>query len=289
MESVFHSYWICSRKKKSKLETFTADSNQALGMIARADKVLIVTHVSPDGDAIGSLLGLALILERLGKQNVTLACDGGQLPRFDFLPGAPRITESLSPPYDLVITVDCSDARRGGDVYEAAFASGTDGTPTINIDHHITNTEFADVNLVLPSTVSTTEVLYRLMQEWKIELDSEIALCLLTGLVTDTLCFRTANISSQVMLLAGKLMEAGADLTLITSHTVNRKPFDTLRYWGVLLDSLSLDDGVVSVSASAESRLQVGNGIRGDASIVSFLVTAQEADIAVSFVEADDG
>lgn len=269
--------------------TFAANSHRTLEVISRAERILLVTHVSPDGDAISSLLALALILDRLGKKHVTPACDGGLPSRFDFLPGAARISESLSPPYDLVITVDCSDARRGGDVFDAALASYDDSPLIINIDHHITNTRFADVNLVLPSTVSTTEVLFRLMREWEIELDSEIALCLLTGLVTDTLCFRTANISPQVILLAGQLMEAGADLTLITSHTVNRKPFDAIRYWSILLDSLSLDDRVVSVSASAENRRQVGDGINGDASIVSFLITAWEADVAVSFVETDNG
>jgi phosphoesterase RecJ-like protein len=266
-----------------------ADSNQALEMIVRSQRVLVVTHVSPDGDAIGSLLGLGLILERLGKEQVTLACDGGLPSRFDFLPGAAKTVESVSPPYDLVITVDCSDARRGGDVFDAAFALEGHSLLTINIDHHITNTRFADVNLVLPETVSTTQVLVLLLREWGIELDVEIALCLLTGLVTDTLCFRTANVTPQVMLLAGELMEAGADLALITSNTVNRKPFDAIRYWAVLLESLSLDDRVVSVSTSAESRRQVSERINGDASIVSFLATAQEADVAVSFVETDDG
>jgi phosphoesterase RecJ-like protein len=266
-----------------------ADSNQALEMIVRSERVLVVTHVSPDGDAIGSLLGLGLILERLGKEQVTLACDGGLPSRFDFLPGAAKTVESVSPPYDLVITVDCSDARRGGGVFDAAFAIEGHSLLTINIDHHITNTRFADVNLVLPETVSTTQVLVLLLREWGIELDVEIALCLLTGLVTDTLCFRTANVTPQVMLLAGELMEAGADLALITSNTVNRKPFDAIRYWAVLLESLSLDDRVVSVSTSAESRRQVSERINGDASIVSFLATAQEADVAVSFVETDDG
>ena len=270
------------------MRAFAVDSEQALEMIARAEKILVITHVSPDGDAIGSLLGLGLMLQKLAKRNVTLACDGGLPSKFDFLPGAASITECVAAPFDLVITVDCSDARRGGDVLSAAVPSTGSRPPIINIDHHITNTDFGDVNLVLHDTVSTTEGLFRLAEAWQIELDVEIALCLLTGLVTDTLCFRTANVTPQVMLVAGALMETGADLAFITSRTVNRKSFDAIRYWGTLLESARLDDRVVSVHVSAESRRQAGDRINGDASIASFLVTAWEADVAVSFIETDD-
>ncbi len=268
---------------------FAAESQQALGLIAKSERLLVLAHVSPDGDAIGSLLGLDRILRQLAKSDITLACDDGVPSKLDFLPGASRVTRSVAGPFDLIISVDCSDERRGGNVYRAALSRMNGRSLVINIDHHVTNTNFGDVNLVLPETVSTTEVLSRLMKVWDIELDPDIALCLLTGLVTDTLCFRTANVTPQVMQVAGELMQAGADLSTITSHTVNRKSFDAIRYWGTLLQAIQLDDRVVSVHVSAEDRRTAGYQAGGDASVVSFLATTWEADMAVSFVETDGG
>jgi phosphoesterase RecJ-like protein len=268
---------------------FEVDSVRALGLIARAERLLIVTHVSPDGDAIGSLLGLGRVLQQLGKSDISLACDDGVPAKFNFLPGAAEITRTVSAPYDLVIAVDCSDRRRGGDVFGSVVSTHDGRPPVINIDHHITNTNFGDVNIVLTDTVSTTEVIVRLMKEWEVGLDSEIALCLLTGLVTDTLCFRTANVTPRVMEIAGELMQAGADLSYVTSHTVNRKSYDAIRYWGMLLQTARLDERVVTVHASAEDRRRIGYQANGDASVVSFLVTTWEADVAASFIETDNG
>ncbi len=265
------------------------NSQQALRLIEKADRLLVVTHVVPDGDAIGSLLGLGHALRQLGKADFALACDDGVPEKLTFLPGSEQVTRSVEGSFDLVISVDCSDERRGGQVYRDAVHSANGRPPVINIDHHITNTDFGVVNIVLPDTVSTTEVLLRLMKAWGVKLDVDNAVCLLTGLITDTLCFRTANVTPEVMRVAAELMSAGADLSYITSRTVNRKPYDAVRFWGTLLKSVKLDEGIVSVRVSAEERHAAGNRVAGDASVVSFLVTAWEADVAVSFVETDDG
>lgn len=268
---------------------FETASQQALRLIDKAERLLVVTHVVPDGDAIGSLLGLGHILRRLGKANIKLACDDGVPEKLAFLPGTEQVVQSVEGPFDLVISVDCSDERRGGQIYYEAVYLANGRPPVINIDHHITNTDFGMVNIVLPDTVSTTEILLRLMKAWGVALDQAQAVCLLTGLITDTLCFRTANVTSGVMRVAAELMSAGADLAYITSQTVNRKPFESVRFWGTLLKSVKLEEGVVSVHVSAEERHAAGYRAAGDASVVSFLVTAWEADMAVSFVETDEG
>lgn len=254
---------------------------RAWELIAKADRILVVTHIAPDGDAIGSLLALGRILRQLGKTDVTLTCDDGVPDKLAFLPGATAVVTSVSGSFDLVIVVDCSDAGRGGGVFRAAVA----GRPhVINIDHHITNTGFGDVNIVQPDTAATTEILFLLAAAWGVTLDKDTAQCLLTGLVTDTLCFRTANATAGVMRIATDLMQAGADLSYITSRTVKRRSYDAICYWGTLLQSIDLDDRVVSVRASAND-----HPVTGDASVVTLLITAEEADMAVSFVETDDG
>jgi bifunctional oligoribonuclease and PAP phosphatase NrnA len=268
----------------------TWKAKQALQLIRQAQHILVVTHVSPDGDAIGSLLAMGNILRRLGKKHVTLACDDPAPEKFAFLPGVERIVQACPPSErdacDLILALDSSDAARGGEAYLSALR---EGVQTICIDHHITNTQFADLNIVMVDAAATTEALYRLLPDWGLDLDRDMALCLLTGLVTDTLCFRTANVTSQVMQVAADLMAAGADLSLVTSQTVNRRSIEAVAYWGHLLTTLQLDEHVASVFARANGRQAAGFGIRGDASIVTLLITAVEADMAASFVEQEDG
>ncbi len=266
---------------------FAAASQQAHELIARSSRILAITHVAPDGDAIGSLMGMAQMLRQMGKAEVVLACDDAVPDKLTYLSGASDVVASTRGKFDLIIILDCSDERRGGEVYRAARNNGR--ASVINIDHHITNTFFGDVNIVLTDTAATTEALVRLLKAWNLELNQDLALCLLTGLVTDTLCFRTANVTAEVMQVAAELMAAGADLAYITSQTVNRKSFNAIRFWGMLLSTLRLDDRIVSVHASAAARRAADFSPVGDASIVSFLVTAWEADIAVSLVEGDDG
>ena len=268
----------------------TQEAKQALQLIHQAQQILVVTHVSPDGDAIGSLLAMGRILHRLGKTHVTLACDDQAPEKFAFLPGVDNIVNTCSQSErgvcDLIIALDSSDAERGGQVYQSALHAGVQ---TLCIDHHITNTRFADLNIVMVDAAATTEALYRLLPDWGLDLDQDMALCLLTGLVTDTLCFRTANVTSQVMQVAADLMAAGADLALVTSQTVNRRSFEAVAYWGHLLTSLQLDEHVASVYTQANGRQSAGFSMRGDASIVTFLITAAEADMAASFVEQENG
>lgn len=266
------------------------ENQQALRLLKQASHILVITHVSPDGDAIGSLLGMSLILQQLTDASVTLACDDVIPEKFLFLPGATDIINDLGlsrqPAFDLVVVLDCSDHERGGQVLEAARPGGT---PLINIDHHITNTYYADANIVMVDAVATAEVLHRLLTEWGLLLTQDTALCLLTGLVTDTLCFRTANVTAAVMQVAASLMDAGADLSLVTSQTVNRKSYEAVQYWGRLLSTVTLDDRVVSVHSSVADRRAAGLALNGDASVVTFLITAWEADMAASFVEKDNG
>jgi phosphoesterase RecJ-like protein len=267
-----------------------AINRQAFDLIDRSGRILVITHVSPDGDAIGSLLGMKIILERFGKSDVTLACDDKVPEKYYYLPGAVDVVNylprSLAKPFDLIISLDCSDERRCGNV----FQDGKSGRVSIiNIDHHITNTDYGDINIVWPEAVATTKILFQLVKEWEIEVDTELAQCLLTGVVTDTLSFRTANVTPQVLQVAADLMNAGADLSFITGQTVNRKSYNSIRYWGLLLSTVQIDERVISVHASLADRRSCGHDVNGDASIVTFLITAWEADIAVSFVEKDTG
>ena len=260
--------------------------------IRDARRVIVITHASPDGDAIGSLLGLGWALRWLGKE-YTLACADPVPKEFTYLPGSETIVTGpepvLSPAevskYDLVISLDCGDLERLGTAYHESLA----GLPIINIDHHVTNMHFGTVNWVDVGAASTAEMLVDLVESLGIPLAPDMATCLLNGIVTDTLGFRTPNTTPRTMRAALKLMEAGAQLTKITDHVLNRRPFSAICLWGQSLNSVQLDGRIVWSQITQAMRRQCGFSENSAAGLVNLLNTTDEADVAIVFVERDDG
>ncbi len=258
------------------------DWNKAAELLNRARRVLVVTHISPDGDAIGALLGLASALRAMGKE-VETAVDGGVPPDLAFVPGSERVHASLNGiRTDLVIAVDCGDESRMGEVGQVARRSGA---PLINLDHHHTNTLFGDVNLVDIQTVAAAEGVLDWLDRLEVTLDETTAFCLLTGIVTDTLCFRTDNVTSETLGKAQRLMAHGASLTDIVQRTVNRRSYAGLRLWGFVMPTVRLEDHIIWATITQEMYAQAGYEGYDDAGLVSTLVQVEEAYISVVFRE----
>ena len=259
--------------------------SQSSRLLDETHRPLLVTHVAPDGDATGSLLALGWVLFALGK-SPTLACQDALPPRFAFLPGFEKVVQTPPPgPYDLLIALDCSDLDRIGRIAEIV---GRD-LPILNIDHHVTNTRFGTVDLVAEDAVSTTHLLYHLIRHLHYPLDERIATCLLTGLVTDTRGFRTANVTSEILRIAVELMEAGAPLTVITRNGLDRRPLAALRLWGAGLARLQSADGIVWTTLPISVQQTIGHDGYGDAGLANLLISAEEAKVAVVFTEQPDG
>ncbi|MBL8130879.1 MAG: bifunctional oligoribonuclease/PAP phosphatase NrnA [Anaerolineae bacterium] len=264
----------------------TPQWDQATAAVDSAASILLVTHVSPDGDAIGSLLGLANGLRQRGCQVSQLVVDGGVPDYLAFLPGADTVRSAASGDFDLLISLDSSDEERSGDagVYGRAHSS-----QVMNIDHHVTNTGFGTIHLVLPTAVSTTEIVQRWLEQINQPLTSEIAVPLLTGLITDTIGFRTSNVTGETLTLAQRLMDAGASLNEIMQRTLSSKKYAVMKLWGGVLPSTQLEDGIISAVITQEDVKRAGLPEITDGGLVEFLVTANEAQIAVVFKEKDDG
>ena len=258
---------------------------QSCDLLQGSTNPLLVTHISPDGDAVGSLLGLGWALKKLGISPV-LSCDHPLPARFNFLPGFDEATTDPKGAFDLVVSLDCSDRERMGEI--GARPELVD-VPLINIDHHVTNLYFGKVNLVDAKAVSTTQVIYDLTRYLQVELDEAIATCLLAGLVTDTRGFRTYNVSSHTLELAVKFMEAGALLSLITQNGLDRRPLATLRLWGEAFSRLEAADGIVWTSLPIEVQRAAGYDSFGATGLVSMVVSAEEAEVGVVFTEREDG
>lgn len=255
--------------------------------IKNADQILVVTHVGPDGDALGSLTAVATALTQWEK-SFTLVCDNVLPRRFDFLPFSDQVQQQpdTAVSYDLLIAVDCGDEQRMG---EALTKLPGERPFIINIDHHITNTQFGDLNLVDAAATSTAEVLHHIFREYKLKLTPALALSLLTGLVTDTLGFRTTNVTAQTMKIAGELMEAGADLGLIMMRTMTVKPLSTIQLWQVGLNKMKIDNGLIWTSISNEEREAVGHMSTGTAGLVNLMADVEQAAVGVVLLEVDDG
>lgn len=254
-------------------------------LINKAQRILLICHTNPDGDAVGSLLGMGWAMRELGKQYV-LACSDPVPPIYHYLPGSEMVTSQPQGLFDLIITLDCSDLRRLGSVYESSHLSGV---PIINIDHHITNVNFGTVNLVDAKATSTAEVVLELLQRLGISLNQTIATCLLNGLITDTRGFSTPNTTRKSMQAAITLMDAGAPLAKITDQVFNRRPLADIRLWAEALHTVRLEGPIIWAEITPAMRLECGFTEEGDAGLANFLITANEAEIAVVFSQQTDG
>jgi phosphoesterase RecJ-like protein len=258
---------------------------QASELIQSAHRPLLICHIAPDGDAIGSLTGLGRALQQMGLEP-TMACSDPIPSRFNYIPGVETVVQDIRAAFDLCISLDCSDLRRLGRLSQMpTFGS----TPLLNIDHHMTNLNFGAVNLVDPHASSTAEVVLRLLEYMAVPLDAEMATCLLTGIVTDTRGFRTSNVTVQVMEAVLRLIKAGASLPYITHHGLNLRPTVAILLWRAAMALLQIEDRVIWTSIPLATRRATGYTGDGDAGLVSFLVSAEDADVAVVFVEREDG
>ncbi|MCF6093188.1 bifunctional oligoribonuclease/PAP phosphatase NrnA [Microaerobacter geothermalis] len=186
----------------------SANFEQVQRFLEKEDNFLLISHVNPDGDTTSSLLAMGYYLKKIGKK-VTFVNEGKTSSQFSFLPHFDEIinysADGLSGTFDTVITLDAADWNRLGKVVQSI----SEGARILNIDHHPTNTLFGHINLVIDSGAATAEVLYDLFTYMKVEWDTPLALCLYTGLLTDTGGFRYSNVNSKVFKIASHLISHG--------------------------------------------------------------------------------
>jgi len=258
---------------------------EAAAAIRAANTVMVVTHIRPDGDAIGSALGLANALRQMGKR--VLVADDDPVPAFlNWLPHAHTLTEAVSGEWDLLISTDASDEVRSGIVGEYGRIHSKQ---VVNLDHHETNTYFGDIHLVVPTAASATEIVFRLWEYMAVPLNYEIAQPLLVGLVTDTLGFRTTATTPQTLAVAQKLLEAGASLSEATQRSLDLMTANELLLWKRVLPSVELHGEIAEASIRQSDLAALGVDGFSTGGLVGFLRQVQEVRISVVFLEEPDG
>ncbi len=216
--------------------------------LAAAERVIVVAHESPDGDALGSLVAMRLACEQLGKDVVMYLTPETGLPReYAFmdingvLRSAPDDCETR-----VLIALDCANARRVGPDQSPLERAAS----VLNIDHHHDNSRFGDINVVVADASSTAEILADLFEQLRVELTPAIAEAVYIAIVTDTGRFQYGNTTPKTLRLAAELLEAGADAHRIFQDLYESTELGKLRLLARALDNARvLDDGRLIVAS----------------------------------------
>ncbi len=212
--------------------------SKAIQLLRSKKNILICNPKKPDGDSIGSAIALYLSLGKLNK-TVNLYCPDPIPPKFSYLNTVNLFhTEPELSCVDLVVTLDFGDIN-GFDLPQNI--KNHDKLTLLNIDHHITNTHFGDINVVDPLSAACCEVMYFIIKNMNVGFDKDISTALLTGLSTDTGSFQHSNTSPRVLSIASVLLSYGAKLKKIASEIYNTKSIPALKLWGLALERLECD------------------------------------------------
>ncbi|HEY3268300.1 MAG TPA: bifunctional oligoribonuclease/PAP phosphatase NrnA [Armatimonadota bacterium] len=254
--------------------------------IRAASKVSLACHLNPDGDALGSTLGLALALEDMGKTVVRL-CQDVVPPAYRFMHGAERMEKE--PPKgwapDLAIGLDCDAEHRLGNV--GPFILGA--PKVLDIDHHTGSGPFGHIRVLDPHASSTSQQVHELLAYMGVPLDRDVAVCLLAGIIFDTGAFRFSNATPATFTAAAQLVAAGAEPNLIHRAMFEDKPFTNVKLLGRALSNAQMDRGVAWSSLTRQDFRESGAEESETEGIVNNLMAVRDVKAAALFRETPHG
>lgn len=263
--------------------------NRAVTALDSAEKLVLACHIGPDGDALGSMLGLGMAARAAGKQVVASFGTPFVVPEtYRFLN-----TDLLVPPSEVpespevMATFDAGSADRLGELAGAAERAGT----LIVIDHHVTNVGFGHINLIDAEAAATAEMVVTLLDHLDWPVDGDVAAALLTGLVTDTGRFQYSNTTPQTLRAAARMVEAGAQPEVIGQHVYEETPFGYLHAAGAVLSRAQLDPErrLVWSVLTKEDMKAAGIAHTDTDPLIDAVRTARESDVALLIKEVDRG
>lgn len=273
------------------MEAYRQALNEAAQFIKENDHFLILSHVYPDGDAIGSSLAMAHLLRSL-KKSYCVANEGPLPKRFSFLSGYEELIslQDLSPTkkYDFVITVDVADEERMGKVVHLLSPS----VQVLNIDHHPTNTLFGQINLVWPQAASTTEIIYDLcMTHFADLLYPPLAEALYTGLFTDTGGFRYANTNHKGLEMAAKLLQYGLKPAEIAQKSLEIISKGHLLLLAKALSNMTFgfEDQVAIMTVSQDDLKQSGASLEDADGLAGYPGKVEGVEVGIVLKEVEAG
>ena len=234
--------------------------SDAVAFLTKYDSFLLMAHVAPDGDTLGSCLALQKLLQQLGKQ-AWVVCDDPLPHLYAFLPGADGLlAPDAAVDAQAFVAVDCADVGRTGSQWDRV---GT--KPSLCIDHHITNPGFADVNYI-EDCAATGELITLLYDAFGQPINPEVGACLYTAIATDTGNFAYSSVTPRTFALMGKVMESGFDLPECNRLIYRNQRLQKLRMTARTVENAKLyRDGQVIVATLSKAETEAVDGLKADA------------------------
>ena len=256
---------------------------EMLEHLRKAPKVALFSHISPDGDCTGSMLAIGLALEKMGKEvsfyNPTI------VPSYlSFLPGSSRIKQVLpSPQPKILLFVDCTDLGR----VNLSRSDISADSIVLNLDHHISNLYFGDLNWVDADASAVGEVALTLINQLGVEIDRDIATNLYTAIVTDSGCFQYSNTTAQTHRSAADLLDLGVDLPRIHNNIFDQKPLAQIKLLQRALEGLEIraEGQLAIMSLNAEDFRESGAGLELSEGLVDHARSIVGVEVAVLLKE----
>ena len=254
-----------------------------------AHRVTAICHENPDADTIGAAIAVSILAERLGAQSEIVAADGIP-PSLAFLPRIQRVSRAPRLEPDLAVVCDAATLERVGRIareHHDWFARAK----LLNIDHHVSNTQFGDVNLVDDRAAATCEVIARLLDSLDVALDAELATALLAGIVRDSHGFSASSTTADTLRFAARMVEAGAPLAKIHRSILAELPYSTMLLWGRMLAAIEQHaSGRIVYAVLTEEQLRETGTLQHDADgLVEFLARVKGAEVALLFRDLGPG
>jgi len=261
--------------------------------VRNSSHIALMGHVGGDSDCYGSLFGLKMGLETLGKKVDVISTE--DFPEsldflFFYFPG--EISDKYVPGADLAIFIDAPEVKRLV-APEIAKQYKAEGTKIIQLDHHLKGdlTDFADISFVDTQACAASEIVFDLLQELEVNIDKNIATCLLAGIVGDTSSFQNQNTTKECFAASSELMKRGARLRTIVSNTFGGKEVDTLKVWGLAMERLSVNERLHAVSTylTYEDIEKFGLSPEATNGIINFLNSIKDAKMVMLITEREKG
>lgn len=256
--------------------------------LRNSHSVLLASHTSPDGDAIGSLIAMGLCLKALGK-DATLYNQSPIPTVYRYLPSVSGIQNRVDDPerFETAVILDCGDLDRVGDL-AGAIGRIPD---VVNIDHHVTNTRFGRFRLIDPTACATAEIVYRLIRRMEIPMVRAIATAIYTGIFTDTGSFRFSNTNRAAFSICEEMVSAGVDPYEVARHVYGTYSLGRIKLLNRALDSLEIsDNGKLSLmTLTREMFEETGTRSEDGDGLINYARFIEDVRIAVLIREYTNG
>lgn len=262
--------------------------DQIVDHLKKSNNILLLSHVRPDGDAIGATVSMGLALLSIGKK-VSLYNEDGLPKLFQFLPYSENITQQIDDftAFDTAIVLDCGDLERVGD------KAGLVGKipVIINLDHHITNTGFGTYKIVDPSACATAEIVYRLINQLNVKINRSMAFSIYTGIMTDTGSFRFSNTNQEAFAICEEMVSLGVDPNYVASHVSVAYSLSRIKLLNMVLESIEVSkNGKLSIMALTQEMLnKTGSKPEDLGRLINYARHIEDVKVAALIFESNNG